>query len=366
MNLTTAKKAIDQYIALLEEGKRFNPLRKPTLGFYGGEPLLNFDLIKECVKYINDQYYDYGITYNITTNGSLLNEYKANWLMEHGFTILVSLDGPKKEHDRNRVYINGEGTYDDVRRHISQITDTGYEKILSVATFDWKSDLFAIEEFFQQDAVPPLSIASLVESIEGHKYYEQFTEKDRLEHLKQLEMARSTYFEKFDNLTSQESQEQRESLFDKLFGSRNVGILCSARVLSWFNPVIPYTSTCIPGAKIFATVGGVFHICERVNEMLPIGDIYKGLNYKEIGKILYDYLHHMDTCNSCQLKINCNKCFASFLVGNKFLSSSVVCKEMNSYCSSLFADALSITESNPGLIDKRAWYDENIKRYSGV
>lgn len=52
MDFNIAKKAIDYYFMLLQEGERYNPLRKPVVGFYGGEPLLNFKLIKKCVIYI--------------------------------------------------------------------------------------------------------------------------------------------------------------------------------------------------------------------------------------------------------------------------------------------------------------------------
>jgi uncharacterized protein len=47
MNFEVAKKAIDLYANLLKEGRRFNPWREHYIGFFGGEPLLNFDLIKE-------------------------------------------------------------------------------------------------------------------------------------------------------------------------------------------------------------------------------------------------------------------------------------------------------------------------------
>jgi uncharacterized protein len=56
MDFNTAIKAIDYYFLLLKDGKRFNPLRKASIGFYGGEPLLNFWLIKACVEYIEEKY----------------------------------------------------------------------------------------------------------------------------------------------------------------------------------------------------------------------------------------------------------------------------------------------------------------------
>ena len=48
---------------------------------------MNFDLIKECVEYIEDKYKMYHTHYVLTTNGSLLDEEKANWLMQYDFSM---------------------------------------------------------------------------------------------------------------------------------------------------------------------------------------------------------------------------------------------------------------------------------------
>jgi uncharacterized protein len=197
MVFSVAKKAIDQFIMLLKEGQRFNPLREPSIGFYGGEPLLNFDLIKDCIEYVETIDDDFGIIYNITTNGSLLDKHKADWLMEHDFTIAVSLDGPEEEHDRNRIYSDGKGTFRNVMKNVSSIMDSGYKKIFSMAVFDWKSNLFEIEEFFNRIDVPPLMIASTVGITGGCKYYDQFSKDDYSAYLEQIKMAKNYYYEIF-------------------------------------------------------------------------------------------------------------------------------------------------------------------------
>ncbi|WP_336247428.1 radical SAM protein [Methanothrix soehngenii] len=146
MDFDTAKKAIDYFISLLNEGKKYNPIRKPALGFYGGEPLLNFGLIKKCIEYIESIYNDYEIIYTITTNGSMLDKKRANWLMEHDFIIFVSLDGPEDEHDRLRIYENGKGSFRDVIKNVTRIIRKGYKEIYCMPVFDWKSDLFKRED----------------------------------------------------------------------------------------------------------------------------------------------------------------------------------------------------------------------------
>lgn len=73
MDTKTALKAIDMYFKYLEESAPYNPIRRPSIRFYGGEPLINFKLIKEVVNYIEDTYPDYNVKYTLTTNATLLN-----------------------------------------------------------------------------------------------------------------------------------------------------------------------------------------------------------------------------------------------------------------------------------------------------
>ena len=85
--------------------------------FHGGEPLLNFELI---VKYVNRLKieYDKRIQFGITTNGTILNERIAKFLVENFEEISISIDGIKMIHDKNRVFPSGRGSYDRVIKNI--------------------------------------------------------------------------------------------------------------------------------------------------------------------------------------------------------------------------------------------------------
>jgi uncharacterized protein len=117
MSLETAQASID---LLLEEGAVH---RKVNLVFFGGEPLTNLPLIRGAVDYAEARAAERGIgvDFSLTTNATLLNEETVDWLNEHRFGITVSLDGPKRLHDRNRVTIGGHGTYDTVARKVRML-----------------------------------------------------------------------------------------------------------------------------------------------------------------------------------------------------------------------------------------------------
>ncbi len=110
MSFETAKKIIDSYL----EGRTSN---KPiVIEIFGGEAFANFPLIKQIDDYILSKYIKLNIIYEITTNGTLINGEIQEWLQKNKdrFFISVSLDGTSKMHNKNRVYLNGKGTFEDI------------------------------------------------------------------------------------------------------------------------------------------------------------------------------------------------------------------------------------------------------------
>ncbi len=132
MSWETAKKGLDfmfrhggycPYEILLKK-QDLNNKRKITIGFYGGEPLLNYGLIQRCVSYIyNNKPKEKDFRYTLTTNGILLDEEKVKYLIDSNFNIVVSIDGPPAIHDRCRVDKNGQGTHQKVIKAIQRIND---------------------------------------------------------------------------------------------------------------------------------------------------------------------------------------------------------------------------------------------------
>lgn len=86
-----------------------------SVSFYGGEPLLNFDLVKACVDYCREYYPCRMPQYHITTNGLLLNrEDIIDYLVDNDFMVTISLDGPQERQDIFRKKVNGAPSYFEV------------------------------------------------------------------------------------------------------------------------------------------------------------------------------------------------------------------------------------------------------------
>ncbi len=85
-----------------------------TILLFGGEPMMRFDLIQKIVPYANKKATEAGkvISWNMTTNGTLIDEERAQWMAEQKIKYLLSLDGAKEDHNRYRKFSNGSGSYD--------------------------------------------------------------------------------------------------------------------------------------------------------------------------------------------------------------------------------------------------------------
>ena len=105
MKWDVAKKAID----FLKEHSQNAENRH--IGFYGGEPLLNFELIERAVEYAKKLFGE-DMSFAITTNATLVNDKIAEYFAKNNFNIIISLDGPQEMHDVNRLMVNGTGSFE--------------------------------------------------------------------------------------------------------------------------------------------------------------------------------------------------------------------------------------------------------------
>lgn len=93
-----------------------------SIGFYGGEPLLNVPFIKEIQNHISENYSGFVIPeYNMTTNAMLLDRY-MDYLVENNFSLLISLDGDE-EGQSYRVDHRGRNSFSTVIRNVFLLRD---------------------------------------------------------------------------------------------------------------------------------------------------------------------------------------------------------------------------------------------------
>lgn len=126
MSFETGKRALDFLVE--NSGSRVNL----EVDFFGGEPLMNFDVVKQLVAYARSIEKDKGknFRFTLTTNGVLLDDEVTEFANKECHNVVLSLDGRKEVHDRLRKTINGKGSYDTIvpkfREFVKKRGDKGY------------------------------------------------------------------------------------------------------------------------------------------------------------------------------------------------------------------------------------------------
>ena len=108
MSFEVGKQALDFLV------KNSGTRKNLEVDFFGGEPLVNFDVVKQLVKYARSIEKEVGkhFRFTLTTNGVLLDDDVIDFLNKEMNNVVLSLDGRKEVNDAKRKTLNGQGSYD--------------------------------------------------------------------------------------------------------------------------------------------------------------------------------------------------------------------------------------------------------------
>lgn len=135
------------------------------IDFFGGEPLLNFTLVKHVTNYVRQREQETGKIFKLTltTNGVLLNDDNIKFLNDNNISLVLSLDGRKEVHDNMRPFADGSGSYDYIMRNIRKAVESrGDQNYYLRGTFtahnlDFCQDvLWMADQGFTQLSVEPV------------------------------------------------------------------------------------------------------------------------------------------------------------------------------------------------------------------
>ncbi len=159
MSYEVGKKALDFLIA--NSGSR----RNLEVDFFGGEPLMNWQVVKDLVKYGREQekLHDKNFRFTLTTNGVLLNDEIMEFCNQEMANVVLSIDGRKEVHDFMRPFRKGAGSYDLVMPKFKKFAESrNQQKYYVRGTFthynlDFSKDvLHFADEGFEQISVEPV------------------------------------------------------------------------------------------------------------------------------------------------------------------------------------------------------------------
>ena len=159
MSFEVGKKALDFLIA--NSGSR----RNLEVDFFGGEPLMNFDVVKQLVAYGREQekLHDKKFRFTLTTNGVLLNKDIQEFANKEMGNVVLSVDGRKEVHDFMRPFRGGQGSYDYIIPKFKEMAESRNQTNYYVrGTFthyntDFAADVLNLaDEGFKQISVEPV------------------------------------------------------------------------------------------------------------------------------------------------------------------------------------------------------------------
>jgi len=286
MSLEVGKRALE--FLCENSGRR----RNLEVDFFGGEPLMNFDLVKELVNYGREieNKYNKHFRFTITTNGVLLDDEKIDYINENMDNVVLSLDGRKDVNDNMRKTVTGKGSYDVIIPKFKELVKRrGYKDYYIRGTFtSYNLDFSEDALHFYNEGFKKISIEPVVTSPEN-----DYALKD--EHVDEILRE----YEKFSKEYIDIKKKDKDFLFFHFMIDLNQGPCLAKRSIG-----------CGAGSEYVAvTPEGELYPCHQFvgNEDFKLGDVFSGvLNTKKREEFKKANVFAKEECKSCWAKFYCS------------------------------------------------------------
>lgn len=287
MEFETAQQSIETLIAESPQESRYN------IVFFGGEPLSNLGLIKSVVAFAEQRFAELGkpVDFTMTTNATLLTEEIADWLNEHRFGLSVSMDGPKAIHDKNRITVGGQGTYDVVSRKAKMLLSRYKSRPIGsrVTLTKGVTDVRRIwDHLFNELGFAEVGFAPVTSGDISHY------------NLSDEELA-----EVFSNMKALGREYLQAAL-----EHRNIGFSNMHQLITDLHEGNKKALPCGAGVAMLAVDHeGGFNLCHRFtgSDLNTFGDVQTGIDKPRLGEFLEQRLDRTDTgCSTCRIRNLCS------------------------------------------------------------
>ena len=286
MSFEVGKRALDFLIE--NSGTR----RNLEVDFFGGEPLMNFQVVKDLVKYARsiEKEHNKNFRFTLTTNGVLIDDDVIDFCNKEMSNVVLSLDGRKEVHDRYRVDYNNKGSYDKIVPKFKKLVQMrGNKNYYMRGTFthhnpDFLEDIKAMLDLgFTELSMEPVVTKKGEPS--------ELTEEDLPVVLQQYEDLAKLMLEK--------DKENKPFTFYHYMIDLTEGPCIYKRI-----------SGCGSGTEYMAvTPWGDLYPCHQFvgDEAFKLGDIFNGVNNKKvIDEFLACNVYARKECKDCWAKLYCS------------------------------------------------------------
>lgn len=301
MNLEVGKRSLDYLVE--NSGSR----RNLEVDFFGGEPLMNFQLVKDLVHYGRsiEKEHNKNFRFTITTNGVLLDDENIEFINKHMDNVVLSLDGRKRVNDNMRKTNSGEGSYDIILPKFKKLVDKRGDKDYYIrGTFtnrniDFTEDLLHFyEQGFKKTSIEPVVTPDTMDYALREEHLEAVMKE----------------YEKLSKEYIKIKKADKDFLFFHFMIDLKQGPCMVKRAVG-----------CGAGSEYLAiTPDGDIYPCHQFvgEEEFLIGNIWKGIKNKDLtNKFKKCNVHNKEKCKKCWAKYYCSGgCHANAHYSNNDIS----------------------------------------------
>lgn len=372
MSWEIAEKAISYFLENDQTGDGTCPIT-----FYGGEPLLEFELLKRCVKYAENKAATLGkeVLFSMTTNGTLLNDETVDYLVEHDFFTVISLDGPKTAHDRYRVFPNRNGSFDLIEKNLRCFAERYPEfkkrglNVTLTPPLDLETTSQFIEELYPDY---PVSRAALVNTGTESRFRDRETGPTQYGCHTTCNNQHVTD-DAFRNFSSEDHQQLKECWNACLRHIAELGVTETRKKFPFLMLLFEQQLTfyhrrkisngnrdwyfyipCIPGfTRRFCDVDGNYRVCERVDnsKAYRMGNVWDGPDSTQLIRIM-EMRRHLGDCANCTAYKVCDICYTK-IPGSDAINTGfdpmfdLQCQQTRKTANEMLQTYTEIMETNP-------------------
>lgn len=286
MPLETGKAAID-FLLAKSVGRQ-----NLEVDFFGGEPLMNFEVVKEIVNYARskEDEYEKKFRFTITTNGMLLTDDKIDFINKEMSNVVLSIDGRPEVNDKMRVRADGSGSYNKITEGYKRLVEKRGDKEYYVRgtytkyNLDFSEDVIHLYNIgFNQISVEPV--------IEDKSHSYAITEDD-------LEQIYNEYDKLADKITEIKKNNGKINFFHFMID------------LDQGPCVIKRLRGCGSGNEYVAvTPDGDIYPCHQFvgHEEYKMGNLYNNTFNQDIKKEFAGcHVYSKTSCRDCWAKFYCS------------------------------------------------------------
>lgn len=290
-----------------------------ALTYYGGEPLLNQELIKSTISYVLKKRPDLKLHVSFTTNLTLMTSEFADYLHDvpaDEVSVLCSLDGPRDMHDSYRVNTAGRGSFEAAIRGYRILMDHFYDpekkRIVSVNTVLTppysKKRFDEVNRFFADQLKLPAEMEHRFTYMDPGQMEASDYGGEVISGEHEFEMIPLEEWSIAEAEKTGKDADVLEMLCKELW-------FISTRQREPDGGIIQNTvhmANCIPGQRrLYVSADGSFYTCEKVGQTPPIGNVHTGLQLERAYRIYYtDFdAYYQPKCDQCWARTLCSRCY---------------------------------------------------------